>query len=76
MRDLHVVEAWTKSHRELIALACPQHAINHSHKTVSHVFTPEPASLADLHGSGLRLHVLAPVNVNGQTAWYAAALNR
>jgi hypothetical protein len=76
MRDLHVVDAWTKSHRELIAMACPQHCINHAHKTVLHVFTPEPASLADLHGSGLRLHVLAPVSVSGQTAWYAAALNK
>jgi hypothetical protein len=76
LRDLQIVEAWTKSHRELIAMACPQHPIDHMHKTITHVFTPEPSTLADLHGSGLRLHVLAPVNVNGQTAWYAAALNK
>ncbi len=31
---------------------------------------------ADLHGSGVHLHVLAPVDVGGTRGWYAARLNR
>jgi hypothetical protein len=75
LREMTIVEAWAKAHRELIAMACPSHPIDPSAKTVGHVFTDQPATLADLHGTGLRLHVLAPVVVNGRTGWYAAALN-
>ena len=75
MRDLHVVAAWARAHRELIERACPGHWIDPAGPTVLHVFTDEPASLADLHGSDLRLHVLAPVTVEGRQGWYAAPLN-
>jgi hypothetical protein len=75
LREMRFVESWAKSHRELIALACPQHPIDQGVRAVCHVFTAEPVALADLHGADLRLHVLAPVQVNGQTAWYAAPLN-
>jgi len=75
LREIPVVEKWTKSHRELIAMACPQHKIDHAAKMVVHIFSSEPVALADLHGSDLHLHVLAPVLVNGQTGWYAAPLN-
>ncbi len=76
MRDLHVVEAWARSHRELIGKACPGHWLDPAARTVCHVFTERPASLADLHGSDLRLHVLAPVTVEGRRGWYAAPLNK
>ncbi len=76
MRDLHVVEAWARAHRELIAKACPGHWLDPSARTVCHVFTEHPATLADLHGSDLRLHVLAPVTVEGRRGWYAAPLNK
>ena len=75
MRELHVVEAWARAHREIIAKACPGHWIDPAAGTVCHVFTDEPATLADLHGSGLRLHVLTPVFVDGKQGWYAAPLN-
>lgn len=75
LREMTIVEAWAKAHRELIAMACPQHPIDPSSKAVCHLFTDQPAALADLHGTGLRLHVLAPVVVNGHTGWYAAPLN-
>lgn len=75
LREMRCVEGWTKAHRELIAMACPQHKIDHAAKIICHVFSAQPASLGDLHGSDLRLHVLAPVVVNGQTGWYAAPLN-
>lgn len=76
LRELAVVETWAKSHRDLIAMACPQHKIDSAGRTVGHVFTETPVRVADLHDTAIHLHVLAPVEVNGQTGWYAAALNQ
>jgi hypothetical protein len=75
LREMRLVENWARAHRELIAMACPQQPIDPGAKVTCHIFSPEPVSLADLHGADLRLHVLAPVQVNGQTGWYAAPLN-
>ncbi len=75
MRGLHVVAAWAATHAELIARANPGHRIDPTAPPVMHVFTDRPASLADLHGSALRLHVLAPVDVDGRRGWYHAPLN-
>jgi hypothetical protein len=75
MRELHLVEAWTCSHRELLAMALHGLRLDASAKPVLHVFTEAPVTLADLHGSSLHLHVLAPVVVEGKTGWYAAPLN-
>lgn len=75
LRELRIVEQWTRTHRELLIMACPQHPIDSLAVPHCHVFTDRPASLADLHGADLSLHVLAPVMVNGHTGWYAAALN-
>lgn len=76
LRELPVVEQWAFAHRELLAMACPTLRIDPAAgRTVCHVFTAEPATLADLHGSEMRLHVLAPVTVGDKTAWFAAPLN-
>lgn len=75
MRHLYSVKAWAAEHRELLAKACADTAINTAANPVCHVVTGTPASVADLHGSGLRLHVLAPVEINGQQGWYSAPLN-
>ena len=75
LRELRLVEQWTRTHRELLIMACPQHPIDSLAAPHCHVFTDRPSSLADLHGADLSLHVLAPVVVNGSTGWYAAALN-
>jgi hypothetical protein len=75
LRELPVVERWVHAHRELIAMACPQHRFDPAGRTLCHVFASEPISVADLHASNLRLHVLAPVSVGDKTAWYAAPLN-
>ena len=73
-RALHIVAAWARTHRELISLTSP-HYIDPAVKVVCHVFTDEPSSLCDLHGTDLRLHVLAQVTVEGKRGWYAAPLN-
>lgn len=75
MRALHVVAAWAALHAELIAKACPDQALNTAASPVLHVFTDRPAGVGDLHGSNLRLHVLAPVIVEGRRGWYHARLN-
>lgn len=75
MREIHLVEAWTKSHRELLAMALSNAAVDAGAAAVAHVFTEKPVTVADLHGSTLHLHVLAPVVVEGKQGWYAAPLN-
>lgn len=75
LREMRIVECWVKAHRELIAMACPQPALKHNAKAVCHVFSAEPVAVSDLHATDVHLHVLAPVEVNGQTGWYCAPLN-
>ncbi len=75
LRELPVVRSWARAHRELIGMACRGQLIDPAAEAVCHVVSDRPASLADLHGSDLRLHVLAPVTVEGKQGWYAAPLN-
>jgi hypothetical protein len=75
LREARIVEHWARAHRELLSMACPQYSFDAASRVIIHIFTDQPVALADLHGTDLRLHVLAPVSVNGQTAWYAAPLN-
>jgi hypothetical protein len=75
MREFPIVESWAKAHRELLAMACPEQNIAPGGEVIHHVFTDRPVSLADLQGSTIRLHVLAPVDVAGNRGWYSAALN-
>jgi hypothetical protein len=91
LRDLHVVSRWVQRHRELITLACREHQFAADHAPVLHVLTESPQSVADLHGSSLHLHVVAPVRVKSVHAasddswtdddasgrgWYVAQLNQ
>ena len=75
LRDLAFVERWAMLHRDLLTLACPEDGIDFDRPVVRHLLTDRPASVSDLHGSDLRLHVLAPVEVAGRRGWYAAPLN-
>jgi hypothetical protein len=75
MRALTAVQGWATAHAKLLSMACPDARLDAHGTITSHVFTPMPASLADMHNTGLRLHVLAPVEVDGRRGWYAAALN-
>ncbi|MHC5022537.1 MAG: hypothetical protein ACYTGG_01320 [Planctomycetota bacterium] len=75
LRDMRVVERWARQHREILAMACPQQPFDAAAPAVLHIFASEPIRVADLHGSDVFLHVLAPVRVDGRTGWYAAPLN-
>jgi hypothetical protein len=75
LREMSVVTAWARAHRHLLAMACPEHHFEPAGEIVCHCFTDEPVKVADLHGSDIRLHLLAPVEVEGRRGWYAAPLN-
>ncbi|MDY7108017.1 MAG: hypothetical protein SYC29_05215 [Planctomycetota bacterium] len=75
LREMPVVTAWARAHRELLAMACPDHHFDPAGEIISHLFTDEPARVADLQSSDLHLHVLAPVEIAGKRGWYAAPLN-
>ena len=75
MRDFWFVSEWVRQHLSLIMMACPDVWFDNQRRPACHLFTDRPASLSDMHGSDLRLHVLAPVKVGDQTAWYSAPLN-
>lgn len=75
LRNMHYVQSWAKLHHELLSMACPNVTIDPAARPVCHVFTDKPVDVSDLHGCDLKLHVLAPVDANGQRAWYAAPLN-
>lgn len=65
-------QIWSAQHRELLAMAVPQ--LRDAASPVMHLFSESPAALAAHIGSPFRLHILAPVEVEGRTGWYAAAL--
>jgi len=75
LRELFVVEPWARAHRELIGMACPGRTIDPRGRIIKHIFTARPIDVSDLHQSDIRLHVLAPVKVKGETGWYSAPLN-
>jgi hypothetical protein len=75
LREMQVVARWVVDHRELIAMACPQVAVDVRRAPRLHIFTDEPLSVSDLHTSDICLHVLAPVRVGDQVGWYSAPLN-
>lgn len=75
LRELRIVEAWAHAHRELLTMALGDDVIDPNASITCHLFTSDPATVADLHGTAFKLHVLAPVEVEGRTGWYAAALN-
>jgi hypothetical protein len=75
LRALPIVIAWLRRHRDLVAMACSDYALNAGRPIQSHVMTSEPRLVADLFGAELKLHLLAPVEVEGKTGWYSTALN-
>jgi len=75
LRDCAIVAAWSIRHCELIAMACGGLGIDTQKAPVQHLFTSDAVSVADLHGSGVRLHLLAEVEVDGNTGIFSTPLN-
>jgi hypothetical protein len=74
-RDLTIVKGWVIRHSSILSLACGGLEINHSTPPVQHLFTDNAVSVADLHGSGVRLHLLTDVEVGGNTGLFSTPLN-
>jgi hypothetical protein len=75
LREMKIVETWAEAHRELLAMACPGETIDPRARTVCHLFTDDAVRVSDLYGANVRLHLLAPVVVDGREGWFAAPLN-
>lgn len=69
LADLLVAASWASAHAAFLgARARPQ-------RPVMHVFTDQPKRSRRLLDTDVRVHVLAPVSIGSQTAWYCAELN-
>lgn len=75
LRDAAIVSSWVVRHYKLIAMACGGVKINKSNSPVQHLFADVAVSVADLHGSGIRLHLLTEVEVDGKVGTFCVPLN-
>lgn len=74
-RDVTIVQGWLTRHRSILSLACGGLELNYSELPVQHLFTDDAVSVADLHGCGVRLHLLTDVEVDGKTGKFSTPLN-
>ena len=75
LRGASIVVGWTVRHQTLLAMACGGLQLTASESPVQHLFTDNAVSVADLHGSGIRLHLLAEVEVEGNKGTFCTPLN-
>lgn len=75
LRDAAIVSAWSIKHRSLISMACGGLELDVSASPIQHLFTDNAVTVADLQGSGLRLHLLTEVEVEGHVGSFSTPLN-
>lgn len=75
LRDSAIVSAWSMKHHTLISMACGGIDLDASVPPVQHLFTADAVAVADLQGSGLRLHLLTEVEVAGNVGTFSTPLN-
>lgn len=75
LRQLRVVSRWVLEHHHILTLACPDRLSTSPLEPTCHLFTAHPPDLSDLHGSGLRLHLLTRVHVGRESTWFACPLS-
>jgi hypothetical protein len=67
---------WLADHLPLIKLALPHTKLAESSEEVTlHLFTDQPKMVKRLLDSGVRIHLLASVQVGGALAWVCRELN-
>ncbi len=74
-REASIVTAWAIRNSSLVAMACNGIEIDLSSVPIQHFFTNNAPSVADLQGSGVRLHLLTEVEVEGKTGVFCTPLN-
>ena len=72
--SVRVASAWARANGELIRLATPGLAEGVIDPVID-VVTRNAALVSDLHYSGVRLHLLSPLDVDGTVRWIRAELN-
>lgn len=80
LSQLLVASAWAEAHAMLLvpALAATGAPAAHAAATqrpVAHLFTDRPKRSRRLLETDVRVHLLARVNIGGQSGWYCTALN-
>jgi hypothetical protein len=75
LRDAAIVSAWSMKHHALLSMACGGIELEASVQPVQHLFTADAVAVADLQGSGLRLHLLTDVEVQGNVGAFSTPLN-
>ncbi len=74
-RETTIVAAWASKHRELIRMACGGIELNATGDVIQHFFTDDPVSVAELHGTGVKLHLLTEVQTGGTCVPFSTQLN-
>ncbi len=62
---------WAMAHRTILSLA--DRRMDADSEVIMHLFVASPDQLLEMQDVPCRLHLLAPVKVDGETAWYHAA---
>jgi len=75
LRDVAIVSAWIVRHGSLLAMACGGLKLAEGVTPVQHIFTDDAVAVADLHGTDVRMHLLAEVQVKGATGIFCTPLN-
>ena len=76
IRDISIVSAWAARHYALLAMACGGLCIDTTTSPVQHLFTSDAVSVVDLYGTGLRMHLLTDIEVDGQLGKFCTPLNK
>lgn len=72
---LTTVAAWAKKHHRLLSMLAPGLSNVGEREPVLHLFTDRPRFVRPLLDADLRIHLLAPVSVEGRSGWYCTELN-
>ena len=74
-RETTIVAAWVNKHRDLISMACGGIEMSASGEVIQHFFTDDAVSVAELHGTGVKLHLLTEVQTGGTCVPFSTPLN-
>ena len=75
---LLAAHAWAQTNASLLAAACATilgAPVDEAATPAMHLFTSDPRRVRTLLDADIRLHLLAPVEVDGRRAWCVAELN-
>lgn len=75
LRDASIVSSWIVRHRALVSMACGGLKLDETLMPVQHIFTDDAVSVADLHGTDVRMHLLVEIVVGTQATMFCKPLN-